>query len=100
VGLDDGWLFTGLAVLLGFFALVIESVVSVLDFACESSALSGSEEFNDLFGGEGVDLFGSVSSEGVLLEAFLFFLHGGHLLWIIKSILFIWINCFIIFCLW
>ncbi len=56
----------------------------MFDFACKSSSLPGSEEFNDLFSGEGVDLFGSVASEGVFLDAFLFFLNGGHLLWIIE----------------
>jgi hypothetical protein len=74
VSFDDCRFFTGQTVLLGLFALVIKSVVSVFDFACKSSSLPGSEEFNDLFSGEGVDLFRSVSSEGVFLEAFLFFL--------------------------
>ncbi len=57
----------------------------------ESSSLSGSEQFNHLLSGEGVDLLRSVSSEGVLLEAFLFFLYGGHCLVMVKFILFI--NC-------
>jgi hypothetical protein len=83
VSLDCGWFLTWLTVLLGLFALVVKSVVSVFDFSGESSSLSGSEEFDDLFGGEGVDLLWSVSSERVLLESLLFFLDGGHfgLLW-------------------
>ena len=32
VGLDDSWLFTGLAVLFRFFAFVVESVIFVFDF--------------------------------------------------------------------
>jgi hypothetical protein len=67
---DDGGFLTGLAVLLSLFAFIVEPVISMLDFwdrtkgtSGESSSLSGSEKFNDLFSCEGIDLFGSVSSE-------------------------------------
>jgi len=63
VGLDSSGFLSGLTVLLGLFALIVESIVSVFDFSGESSSLSGSEEFDDLFGGESVDLFRGVASE-------------------------------------
>jgi hypothetical protein len=93
VSLDNSRLFSREAVLLGLLALVVQSVVSVLNLSGESSSLSGSEEFNDLLSGEGVDLLRSVSSEGVLLDAFLFFWCSGHCLVMVKFILFInWMN--------
>jgi len=63
----------------------------VFDFSGKSSSLSGSEQFDDLFGGEGVDLFRGVTSEGVLLKTLLFLLDGGHNIVMVKFIL-IFIN--------
>ena len=91
VSFDCWWLFTGLTVLLCLFALIVQSVVSVFDFSGKSSSLSGSEQFDDLFGGEGVDLFRGVTSEGVLLKTLLFLLDGGHNIVMVKFIL-IFIN--------
>ena len=45
----------------------------------KSSSHPGSEELDDLFLGELVDLFGSESSEAVLVESLFLFLHCGHL---------------------
>ena len=78
MGLYSSRLFTWLTVLFSLFAFIVEPVVSVLDFSSESSSLSGSEEFNDLLGGEGVDLLWSVTLEGVLLDSLLLLLNGGH----------------------
>lgn len=89
---DGRGFLSGLAILFGFFAFVVEPVVSMFDFSGKSSSLPGSEQFYDLFCGECIDLLWSVSSEGVLLESLLFFLNCGHL--IIK----LFINVLINFC--
>mgnify|MGYP007069252385 FL=1 len=79
VSLDDRWFFTWLTILLRFFAFVVESVVSMLDFSGESSSLSGSEELDDLFGGESVNLFRSITSERIFLKTLFFLLNCGHI---------------------
>ena len=80
MSLNYSWLFSCYTVLLSLLALVVKSVVSVLDFSGESSSLSGSEEFNDLLSGKSVNLLWSISSEWILLKSSLFFLcNCGHL---------------------
>ena len=44
----------------------------------KSSSLSCSEKFNDLFSGEFVDLFRSVTSEWIFLKSLFFLLNCGH----------------------
>ena len=78
MSLDSGWLFSRLTLFLWFFTFHVESVVSVFDFSGESSSLSGSEQFNDLFSGKLIDLLWSVSSERILLKSLLFLLDGCH----------------------
>ena len=79
VSLDNGWFLTWLTVLLGFFALIVKSIVSVLDLSCESSSLSGSEKLDNLFSGESVNLFRSITSEWIFLKTLLFLLNCGHI---------------------
>ena len=57
-----------------------------MDTSGEAAALSGSEQFDELFLGEVVELFGSVSPEAMLLKSFLSFLNCGH--WIIFILIF------------
>ena len=79
MGLDSGRFLSRLAVLFCLFALIVESGVSMFDFSGKSSSLPGSEQLDDLLGGEGVNLLRSITLEGVLLDALLFFLNCGHL---------------------
>ncbi len=78
MGFDYSGFLSGKTVLFSLNAFHVESVISMFNFSSESSSLPGSEEFNNFFGWEFIDLFRGKSSERILLNSLLFLCGCGH----------------------